>query len=133
MQNPSGMLKAGQILLLVGSILQAVGAGFLLIFAIFFSAILGAAADPSGADPRLTGVILASVYGIMGVLAGIGCIFGFLAHGRAKAGNLGGAFAFGLTASLLPPLQIVLLLGAIFCKVSPEASAGQAPYAAPPR
>lgn len=108
----SGLLEAGTILLLVGSILSTVGAAVLVLLGAFVA--------------WMTGSWFVLVYVVMGVLLAFGAAFGFLSWKRAKRGDLRGAFAFGLTSSLLPPLQALTLVGAILVRVSPEGTA-QAP------
>ncbi|MEK6974785.1 MAG: hypothetical protein AABY18_00420 [Candidatus Thermoplasmatota archaeon] len=60
---------------------------------------------------------------MLGVFLGVGALFAFLAYGKAKRGDAHGAWVQGLVTSLLPPPQVVSLLGAIFCKVSHEGEA----------
>ncbi len=121
------MTKAGEILLLVGSIMQVVASAVVVIMAIVL-AVVGASTS-SSSSPNAGAIFraLPIVYGIFGAIGIVGSVFGFLSYGRAKRGDLSGAFAFGLTASLLPPLQVVLLMGAIFCKVGAKPTAGSAP------
>lgn len=115
----SGLYKAGTILLLVGAILNAAGAGLMLVFSLVFL-VLGTRFDegePLG--------VMGAIYLGFGLLMAVGTVFGFTAHARATRGEAHGAWIHGLVASLLPPLQVVLLLGAIFVLVSPEGEAAQ--------
>ncbi len=100
-------------MLLVGAILGAVGA-VLLVGLAFGMAELMEALDA----PRAGAV--GYVYGVLGLMQGVGAALGFVAYTKAKEGDMNGAFTFGLIASMLPPLRILLLLGAIFCKVSED-------------
>lgn len=112
--SPSGLFKAGTILLLVGAILHAVGAVVLVGIAIVMLTV-GRAGD--GSQPF---AVIGVVYLVLGVLLAVGTVFGFLAHSKAARGDAHAAWVQGLVASLLPPLQLVTLLGAIFCLVSRE-------------
>ncbi|HUR62874.1 MAG TPA: hypothetical protein VM241_00170 [Candidatus Thermoplasmatota archaeon] len=123
MDNRSGLLKAGTILLLVGGILQAVGAVVLVLYGAFFAALVNKSDAPTPIPALFTWALVA-----LGAVGAIGCLPTFLAYGRAKAGDPQGAFVRGLVGSLLPPLQVVTLIGAILCKVSPEGE-GHAPQA----
>lgn len=119
MAEPSGLFKAGTILLLVGAIMQTVGA----VLVIAMSVLAGFLDRTlSGGDTNELMVVTA-IYFAIGVFLGAGALFAFLAYGKAKSGNAYGAWVQGLVASLLPPLQVISLLGAIFCLVSPEGEA----------
>lgn len=120
----SGLRKAGTILLLVGAILGAVGSVFMLGFAGLFQ-IIGESED-AGELGDLGADMLSAIYAVLAVLLAIGCAFGFAAHGRARRGDLHGAWVFGLVAALLPPLQVVPFLGALFCLLCPEHDAQKA-------
>jgi len=122
----SGMAKAGEILLLVGGILRLVGAGFLILFGTVFASVIAAASQSSSSSrppPGWLGGFLGALYIGLGLLCAVSGILGLVGWKRAKANNWGSAFVFGLVGSLLPPVDILLLLGAIFCKVSPEGQA----------
>ncbi len=133
----TGLLRAGEILLLVGSILHVISATILVLSGILLFGF--GASNPSGEQPVLD--VLAFLgpiriaYTILGVLSLGGAIVGFMAYGRARSGDAAGAVVFGLTSALLPPLAIVQLIGAILCKVSPEgtAQATGVPPARPPQ
>lgn len=120
MAEPSGMFKAGKILLLVGAILHAVFAVLLIVMSVLMLSLSGALGDDT-AFP----MVVAVVYLVGGILLAVGSVFGFVAYRRAKSGHAHSAWVNGLVASLLPPLQVVTLLGAIFCLVSPEGEAAQ--------
>jgi hypothetical protein len=121
MDNRSGLLKAGTILLLVGGILQAVGSVILVLYGAFFAALVNKSGAPTGIPAVFSWLFVA-----LGVVGAVGCLMTFLSYGRAKAGDPQGAFVRGLVGSLLPPLHVVTLIGAILCKVSPEGE-GRAP------
>jgi hypothetical protein len=133
MENRSGLLKAGTILLLVGAILQAVGAVVLMLYAILWGAIVRAMARRAGGtgSTPLPG-FLSILFVALGILLAVGSLMSFLAHGRARAGDANAAFVRGLVGSLLPPVQIVPLVGAILCKVSPEGEGHGRPPVPPP-
>lgn len=93
----SSLSVVGTILLLVGAIVSTVGAAL--------ASFLGFTAGQP-------------VVMVVAALLAIGAVFGFLAWRKAAAGQLGPAFRFGLTSALLPPLQVVQLVGAILVKVA---------------
>ena len=118
--TPSGMYKAGTILLLVGAILHAIGTLALAGLGIVYIMLEGA----DGGGPRLF-AFMGYVYLGLAALTAVGTVFGFLAHAKASRGDAHGGWVNGLVASLLPPLQVITLLGAIFCLVSPEGEAAK--------
>lgn len=119
MAEPSGLFKAGSILVLVGAILSAVGAFFLVIagsvMLVLGSNVLG---DASG--ETFPALIVGIVYLVLGLVMVVGCIFGFQGYGAAKRGDVHAGWVKGLVCALLPPLQAVPLIGAILLLVSPE-------------
>lgn len=117
--GPSSLLKAGGILLLVGAILATVGAALLLVVSAFMFAI---GENYLGEEDQATFpfAVVGGVYVVLGILLAVGAVLGYQAWGRAKAGDARAAWMRGLVASLLPPLQVVSLVGAILCLVSPE-------------
>lgn len=115
----SGLLKAAVILLLVGAILYAAMAAFILGFALLFG-VMFAALGAEGEPGLLGGVVVGIIYGIWGLFAAAGAICGFIGWRKASRGDLDGGFLWGLVGSLLPPLNIVGMLGAIFLKACPE-------------
>ena len=117
----SGLLKASRVLLLVGSILSAVGAGLLLLMATFMGLVFGAIGGPGvGAF----GIVFA-FYGIFALFVGAGAICGFVAWKKVP-GDLDAAFVWGLIGAILQGVNVVTLLGAIFAKTCPEAEAAAA-------
>jgi hypothetical protein len=70
------------------------------------------------------------VYAGLGLLTAGSAVLGFMAYGRAKAGDARGAWVRGLVAALLPPLQVVPLVGALLCLLCPEGEAQGRPRAA---
>lgn len=123
MDQRSGMAKAGRILLLVGAIMGAAAAFFLVVAGIVL-VVLGQNLVGDG-DAGFPGTVVGAIYLVMGAVIAVGTVFGFVAHARAQRGDWHGAWVFGLVAALVPPLQVVPLLGAIFCMVSPEGEAAR--------
>lgn len=121
--QPSGLLNAGTILLLVGAILSCVGALALVVFGAFFTIMLGVLAESD--EAIIVPIIMGIVYIGGGLLMGVGAIFGFRGYGRAKAGDAHAGWINGLVSALLPPLQVVNLIGAVLCMVSPEGEAAK--------
>ena len=130
MDKPSGLLNAGTILLLIGAIVQSVGAFFLLLYGTLFGTALRRAMERNGNTNSFPATFLMIVFLCLGLLLAAGAVLAFLAHARARAGNANSAFVRGLIAALLPPVQIVTLIGAILCKASPEAQ-GLSPQGPP--
>lgn len=125
MQAPeSGMKKAGTILLLVGAIVSLVG----VLFLVAILGLLRILTGSEGTDEMFLGIGL--VYGILALLMVASSILGFLAYGKARRGDLHGAWILGLVSSLLPPVQAITLIGAILCMVCPEHDAQQRGHAA---
>jgi hypothetical protein len=122
------MLKAGTILLLVGAILHLVAAVVVLLFALFFLFLGWTVGADDGA---IVPVVMGILYFLGGVLLAAGGFFGMSAWKRATAGQLHRAWIHGLVASLLPTVQLVTLLGAIFILVSPEHDAQERASQAP--
>ena len=111
-------------LLLVGAILAAFGTVFLVAAGIV---ILTLDRELMGDNEAyFPGTFIGAIYLGLAGLSAIGCVFGFLAYARAQDGDWHGAWVFGLVSALVPPLQVVPLLGAIFCLVSPEGEAAKA-------
>jgi hypothetical protein len=118
---PSGLFKAGRILLLIGAILHPIGSFFLVVVGALMLVIgVNVFGDGKATFPF---AVIGTVYLILGIVLAIGAVFGYLAHASAKAGQAHRAWVRGLVSSLLPPLQVVTLVGAILCMVSPEGEA----------
>jgi hypothetical protein len=134
--RPSGLLKASGILMLVGAILSAAGAVLLLVVGLFFAAIFSGLEAEEG--PFSFTSLIAGFYVVYGLVSGAGAACSFVAWGRISRLDLHGGFVWGLVGSLLPPLNILTLLGAIFAKTCPEAEAAaargqQAGWSRPPQ
>lgn len=112
------MLKAGTVLLLIGAILHVVVAFFLVVVSAFLLAMGGLEDEDTG--EAIVPVFVGAIYLFLSVVLGVGGVFGFSAWRKAKANDLHRAWIHGLVSALLPPLQLVTLLGAIFVMVSPE-------------
>jgi hypothetical protein len=117
-QSASSLFKAGRILILVGAILAAVTAVLAIGFAVGFALIFDEAA--AEAAPFGVGGVFALIYGGIGIMSAIGAVFGFLSFRAANAGQVHAAWIRGLIASLVPPVQVVALVGAILMLMSPE-------------
>lgn len=114
----SGLYQAGTILLLVGGIVQVFGALMMFGLGAFFLVVGTAAADAALG-------FMGPLYLGLGVLVAVGSVFAFIGWTKARNGDAHGAWIMGLVGSLVPPLQLVTLLGAIFCLVSPEGQAAK--------
>ena len=128
----SGLSKASKILLLVGAILSAGLAVMMVGMAIFMGVVFSEfEAEAQEQDPsfRFPGPLFLAFYGIWGLLYAAGAVCAFIGWRKASAGALDSGFVWGLVGSLLPPFNVVILLGAIFAKVCPEAEAKAHPAA----
>ena len=125
----SGLFNAGSILLLIGAILQVVGAVFLVGFGIFFVVLSGIIEDSGDESP--VPAVIAAVYIGLGFLSALGSVFGFLGYRDSQRGDAHGAWVKSLVSALVPPLQVVNLIGAILCLVSPEGEAAKRARAVP--
>lgn len=119
MDPPSGQAKAGRILLLIGAVLAAVGAAFLALAGLFLLA-AGETFLGEEAEQSMAPTVIGAIYLVVAALVAVGCVFGFLAYGRAMRGDVHGAWVFGLVAALVPPVQLLALVGAILLLTSPE-------------
>ena len=65
------------------------------------------------------------IFGILALIAGIigivGIFYGIVAYRICSKGNFNKAGIYGIISSLLPPLDLIMLLGAILCLISKEA------------
>lgn len=120
MTEVSGLYKAGTILLLVGGIVQVVGALTTVLLGIFFLT-LGGLSDVEPFPITFMGPLYMGI----GLVVAVGAVFAFIGWNKARANDPQGAWIMGLVGSLVPPLQLVTLLGAIFCRVSPEGEAAR--------
>lgn len=119
MTAPSGLLKAGTILVLVGGILSAIGALFITLAAIVLLAV-GNNLLGGESDATFPATVVGSIYLGLGVLLAVGSVFGFLGYQAAKRGDVHAGWVKGLVCALLPPLQAIPLIGAILLLASPE-------------
>jgi hypothetical protein len=121
----SGLFKAGSILVLVGAILSAVGAVFLALAGTMLLAV-GDNVLGGESEPNFGVKVVGAIYLGMAVLIAVGCVFGFRSYAAAKRGDVHAAWVNGLVCALLPPLQVIPLVGAILLLVSPEHEAWKA-------
>ncbi len=119
MAEPSGLFKAGSILVLVGAILSATGAFFFVIASIILL-ILGSNILGGETESTFPALVVGVVYLVLGLMMAVGSIFGFQGYGAAKRGDVHAGWVKGLVCALLPPLQAIPLIGAILLLVSPE-------------
>ncbi len=117
----TGLLKAGRILVLVGAIMSVFGALMLLLVSIGINLI----PTESGTDAAV-GAFVGILYGVLAAMLIAGAIFGFLSFRSVGEGRIHRAWIQGLVAALLPPVQVLSLVGAILILVSPEHEAERA-------
>lgn len=106
--------KVGQILILISVILKVLG----LLGIIASATVLGSALPILSVIPFGVGAMLAGI----AIVILIGITLGFLSLKSASEGDFHKAGVIGIIASLLPPLDIIMILGGILCLVSEEAS-----------
>lgn len=105
----TGLRKAAEILFLVGAILGTFGTLLMVAMAAGMGILFESMGDGATFIPILYGALAL-------VLAG-GTVATFVAWSRARAGDHDAAFVWGLVGALLPPVQLIPLLAAVFCKV----------------
>ncbi len=112
----SSLFNAGSILLLIGAILQAFSVLFLLGMVFLASFFSGASTDDNTAAN-----FIQTIYGSLALIVAIGSVLAFMAWQKSRQGDARGAGIFGIIASMVPPVSIVTLIGAILCFTSTEA------------
>ncbi|TRZ54676.1 hypothetical protein D4Q76_01905 [archaeon] len=108
--------KIGKILILVGIITQAIG----------IAAVLAISSGMMGYWGMMSwGGMMGSVFGGMfyalGLVQIIGLIVGIYAYKSAEKGDFHNAGILAVVASVIPPLQLISLVGGILCLASREA------------
>jgi hypothetical protein len=113
--------KIGKILILVAIVL-----GLLVIIVLsVIAAIIYTAGSISGLGARMT-IPLLIIIPIL-VLKVIGLIVGFFALFSTEKKDFNRAGILAIISSVLPPLDLIMLIGGIFCLVSREANQEKAP------
>jgi hypothetical protein len=115
----SSEAKIGRALLLVGIV---VGAAGLFIATVFILLVL-----PSLGFPRSVLSLILLLSGILGVIKLAGVLVGVLAYRAASRRDLRKAGILGIIASVLPPFDLIMLIGGILCTISPESKEWGAP------
>jgi hypothetical protein len=100
----SSEANIGKILILVGIVISVVSTLALFAMSIFamYVPIFG---------------VFTIIFGIVGIL---GVIYGILAYKACNKGDFHKAGIYAIISSVLPPLDIIMLAGAILCLVSKE-------------
>jgi len=115
----SSEAKVGKILILVSLVIG--------ILVLLLLAVVGVAVYTAGGFSTL-GVSLTIPLVIVAALAAVriaGLVMGFLALFSTEKKDFSRAGIYAIIASVLPPLDIIMLIGGIFCLVSREANAGK--------
>ncbi|MDH7509668.1 MAG: hypothetical protein QHH04_01315 [Methanolinea sp.] len=115
----SSEAKVGKILILVSLVIG--------ILVLLFVAGIGAVIYSAGVFSAL-GISLTIPLFFVGAVAALriaGLVMGFLALFSTGKKDFSRAGIYAVIASVLPPLDIVMLIGGIFCLVSREANAGK--------
>ncbi len=109
--------KIGKILILIGIIIQVIS-----IAAVFT---IGSGMMGLGYGMMNWGGMMGSYFGGMfyalGLVQIIGLIVGVYAYKAAEKGDFHNAGILAIVASVIPPLQLIMLVGGILCLVSREA------------
>jgi len=113
--------KIGKILILVAIVL-----GLLIVIVLsVIAAIIYSAGSISGLGASMTIPLLIIVPLI--VLKVVGLIIGFVALSSTEKKDFNRAGILAIISSVLPPLDLIMLIGGIFCLVSKEANQDKAP------
>ena len=113
--------KIGKILILVAIVL-----GLLVIIVLsVIAAIIYTAGSISGLGASMT-IPLLIIIPLL-VLKVIGLIIGFFALSSTEKKDFNRAGILAIISSVLPPLDLIMLIGGIFCLVSKEANQERAP------
>jgi hypothetical protein len=126
MEGLSAEAKIGKILVLVGVIISILAVIILSILA----GIIWTAGDIYG-----FGVFMSIPRWIITALLGLkaaGLVAGILALYFAVRNDFSKAGIFGVISSILPPLDLIMLIGGIFCLISREANEVRIPAPAAP-
>lgn len=105
MSDLSGSAVAGRILILIGFIIGIFGLGMMIFYSSIFSSV----------------PVMATIFIVLGIIQIVGAVFGILAFILTLKKEFKRAGIFGIIASFLPPLNIVMLIGGILCLTSREA------------
>lgn len=109
--------KIGKILILIGIIIQAVGIAA--VFAIS-SGMMGYWGMMSWAGGMM-GNYFGGMFYALGLVQIVGLIVGVYAYKSAEKGDFHNAGILAIVSSVIPPLQLVILVGGILCLISMEA------------
>lgn len=104
----SNLLRAAEVLLVIGPVLQLCAAALVLLLWFAYG-------------PWMVAFVAFLAYPAVALLAVAGAIVGFQANARADRGDLRGAFRRSLLSAMLPPVQLLTLIGAILFRICPEA------------
>lgn len=108
--SSDGLRKAAEVLFLVGGILAGLGALMMVFFALGMG-ILFSSIGEQGAT------FIPLIYGGLAVVMVAGTAASLVAWNKARAGDWDAAFVWGLVGAMLPPVQLIPLIAAVFCKV----------------
>lgn len=103
--------KIGKILILIGIIIQAIG----------IAAVLAIGSGMMDYGYGMMGSVFGGMFYALGLVQIVGLIVGVYAYKSAEKGDFHNAGILAIVASLLPPLQLLMLVGGILCLVSREA------------
>lgn len=109
--------KVGKILVLIAFILKIVGILVMLGGAAWGSAMF----LPLGFDAMFGGAIFMGIMAVMIVVSLVGIFLVWKAFDKMDAKDFHGAAIFSVIAAFLPPLDVIVLIGAILLFISPEA------------
>lgn len=106
--------KIGKILVLIGIIIQVISIAT--VFAIG-SGMMGYGYGMM----NWSGVSFGGLFFVIGLIEIAGVIAGIYAYKAAERGDFHNAGILAIVSSVLPPLQLIMLVGGILCLVSREA------------
>ena len=125
MEGISTEAKIGKILILVGiilGILVAVGLGFVTVLIWMAGSVSG-----MGVSVAVPLWILSAII----VLKIIGLAFAFLALCAAEKNDYNRAGIYAIISCVLPPIDLIMLIGGIFCLIGKEANVKKAETSPP--
>jgi uncharacterized integral membrane protein len=117
----SSEAKIGKILILVAIV---IGLIFVIVLSVI-AAIIYSVGSISGLGASMT-IPLLIILPILGLKV-IGLIIGFFALASSEKKDFNRAGILAVISSVLPPLDLIMLIGGIFCLVSKEANQERAP------
>lgn len=113
--------KIGKMLILVGIILEAVGIAAAFTIGLWAGGMMPWSGSMLGLNYGMMGGLFGGVMAVLGLIQLIGLIAGIYAYKAAQENDFQRAGILGIVSSVLPPFQLITLIGSILCLASREA------------